>query len=133
MIITVPEYKKIQHISKKTSKLNESLFDDFDDDFDDETDLLSKNINIKYEETELKPRVERILDEFDVENYEIKCTGNGILVDVHDNLYLPNKGLNKFDSYLFHVHHKSFVQFFLFLLSYSHSSLLFPYHFFYHQ
>ena len=44
MIITVPEYKKIQHISKKTSKLNESLFDDFDDDFDDETDLLSKNI-----------------------------------------------------------------------------------------
>ena len=90
MIITVPEYKKIQHISKKTSKLNESLFDDFDDDFDDETDLLSKNISIKYEETELKPRVERILDEFDVENYEIKCTGNGILVDVHDNLYLPN-------------------------------------------
>ena len=102
MIITVPEYKKIQHISKKPSKLNESLFDDFDDDFDDETDLLSKNISIKYEETELKPRVERILDEFDVENYEIKCTGNGILVDVHDNLYLPNKGLNKFDSYLFH-------------------------------
>ena len=102
MIITVPEYKKIQHISKKLSKLNESLFDDFDDDFDDETSLLSNKINIKYEETELKPRVERILDELDVENYEIKCTGNGILVDVHDNLYLPNKGLNKFDSYLFH-------------------------------
>ena len=103
MIITVPEYKKIQHISKKPSKLNESLFDDdFDDDFDDETGILSSNISAEYEETELKPRVERILDELDVENYEIKCTGNGILVDVHDNLYLPNKGLNKFDSYLFH-------------------------------
>lgn len=99
MIITVPEYKKIQHISKKPSKLNESLFDD---DFDDETGILSSNISAEYEETELKPRVERILDELDVENYEIKCTGNGILVDVHDNLYLPNKGLNKFDSYLFH-------------------------------
>lgn len=99
MIITVPEYKKIQHISKKPSKLNESLFDD---DFDDETGILSSNISAEYEETELKPRVERILDELDVENYEIKCTGNGILVDVHDNLYLSNKGLNKFDSYLFH-------------------------------
>ena len=64
--------------------------------------ILSSNISAEYEETELKPRVERILDELDVENYEIKCTGNGILVDVHDNLYLPNKGLNKFDSYLFH-------------------------------
>ena len=28
MIITVPEYKKIQHTNKAKSKLNESLFDD---------------------------------------------------------------------------------------------------------
>lgn len=102
MIITVPEYKKIQHTNKAKSKLNESLFGDDWDDVNDETGILSGNISAEYEENELKPRVERILDELDVENYEIKCTGNGILVDVHDNLYLSNKGLNKFNFSLFH-------------------------------
>ena len=102
MIITVPEYKKIQHINKSKSKLNESLFDDDWEDIHNDTGILAANISIEYEESELKPRVERILKELDVQNYEIECTGNGILVDVHDNLYLPNKGLNKFDSQLFH-------------------------------
>ena len=36
MIISVPEYKKINKYNKKNiSTLNESMFDDFDDDFDD--------------------------------------------------------------------------------------------------
>ncbi len=107
MIISVPEYKKIRKYNNtKISKLNESLFDDFDDEDDDFLGLdsdttLSDNISSEYEETEIKPRVERILDELDVENYEIKCTGHGILVDVHDNLYLSNKGLNRMGMQLF--------------------------------
>lgn len=99
MIISVPEYKKINKYNKKNiSTLNESMFDDFDDDFDDilgDDDYVSTNISSEYEENELKPRVERMLNELDVDNYEIKCTGHGILVDVHDNLYLSNKGLNR--------------------------------------
>lgn len=98
MIITVPESKKIQHININNKSLNESMFDDWDD---DETGILTSNISAEYEESELKPRVERILKELDVTNYEIKCTGNGIYVDVYDHLYLPNKGLNKFDLSLF--------------------------------
>ena len=73
MIITVPEYKKIQHTNKAKSKLNESLFDDDWEDVNDETGILSGNISTEYEESELKPRVERILGELEVENYEIKC------------------------------------------------------------
>ena len=37
MIISVPEYKKINKYNKRNiSTLNESMFDDFDDDFDDD-------------------------------------------------------------------------------------------------
>ena len=105
MIISVPEYKKINKYNKRNiSTLNESMFDDFDDDFDDilgDDDYVSTNISSEYEENELKPRVERMLNELDVDNYEIKCTGHGILVDVHDNLYLSNKGLNRMGMQLF--------------------------------
>ena len=49
MIISVPEYKKINKYNKKNiSTLNESMFDDFDDDFDDilgDDDYLSTNIS----------------------------------------------------------------------------------------
>ena len=93
MIISIPENKIIKH-NINIKKLNESFFDD--DLFDTQDDLLN-DIELKTQleiENELKPKVERILQWLDVENYEINCTGNGILVDVHDHLFLPNKKLN---------------------------------------
>ena len=45
MIISVPEYKKINKQNKRNiSTLNESLFDDFDDILGDD-DYISKNIS----------------------------------------------------------------------------------------
>ena len=53
MIISVPEYKKINKYNKRNiSALNESLFDEFDDDFDDilgDDDYISTNISYEYD------------------------------------------------------------------------------------
>ena len=60
MIISVPEYKKINKYNKRNiSTLNESLFDELNDILGDD-DYLSTNISLDYEEKELKPRVERM-------------------------------------------------------------------------
>lgn len=97
MIITVPTYKQ-KFNKNKYIKLNESLFDDdiFGEDNDESSnDTLLNTIGKEYELNTLKPRVERVLKQLSVENYEIICTGQGINVDVHDHLFLPNKKLNK--------------------------------------
>lgn len=95
MIVTVPTYKKIYPTyNNKVRSLNESIFDD-DDVLDSDESQVSEIIYKDYEENTLKPKVEHLLDELEVENYEIKCTGNGIYVDVHDNLYLSNKHLDR--------------------------------------
>jgi hypothetical protein len=41
------------------------------------------------------------LEFYDVLNYELECTGKGIMVDVHDHLYLPNKNLSGFPGFKF--------------------------------
>lgn len=100
MIIPIPENKIIKH-NISTKKLNESFWDD---DMFDETNSLINDLEIedrKRLEEQDKEKVELTLQQLDVENYEIKCTGCGILVDVHDNLFLPNKKLNRFTTNLF--------------------------------
>lgn len=102
MIIKVPNYKKLYE-----HHLNESFFDDdlFADDEDEVIgDEYGQKLTKQYEEETLKPYVEKILRQLDVENFEITTTGNGILsVDVHDNLYLPNRNLNNltFTTFMF--------------------------------
>ena len=91
MIVRIPEYKHI----------NESFFDDMEDDLFNTTDELDYNlsgiISTRFEEETVIPNVEKILNKWGVTDYEIKSTGNGVIVDVNSNLYLPNKNLNKFN------------------------------------
>ena len=104
MIIPIPENKIIKHNISKS--LNESFFDD-DDLFNMENDFVN-DMSIatqKEREEENLERVEKQLQQLDIENYELKCTGTGIQVDVHDHLFLPNKKLNRFigDFFYFNV------------------------------
>ena len=105
MIISIPENKIIKH-SLNYKKLNESLFDDDEDELlgtDDEiaqdafNDIISKEIvkdNI--------PKVERILQQLDVENYEIVVTNSiKLQVNVHDHLFLPGRKLDRFSNNIF--------------------------------
>ena len=90
MIITVPQYKK----------LNESFFDELEDDVFDTEDTVFDQINQistkEYEENILKPQVEKQLELWDITRYDLECTGNGIVVNVHDHLNLSNKKLYKY-------------------------------------
>ena len=104
MIIKIPECKKINY----NKHLNESLFDD-DDIFNSTTDIftdIGQDSVKEYEESELKPKLEKLLYQLDVNNYEIICKGNGIMdVNVHDHLYLVNRKLNniKFSNFRFNT------------------------------
>ena len=90
MIVRVPEYKHI----------NESFFDDIEDDLFDAGANADYNlqgiVNTKFEEDTIVPNVKHILDRWNVTDYDIECTGNGVIVNVNSNLYLPNKSLYKF-------------------------------------
>ena len=95
MIVSIPKNKILKH------KLNESLFDD--DIFNMDNDLMDTLTDIstkEYEEEQLE-NVKKILNQLDVEGYELKCTGHGIQVDVHDHLFLPNKKLHRFNKPIF--------------------------------
>lgn len=96
-IITVPNKQKI-------TQLNEGFFDTLMNDGDN--DLLSTNatkstIDSIFSgalEVEVKPKVEKWLEEHNVINYEIVSSGNGIIVNVNDHLILPNLKLTRFPS-----------------------------------
>lgn len=103
MIITVPEHKKIYYSDIPDTlykPINESFFDDPDDYIDDPYSSLRTDI-IKNSEEQLVPRVEKILFQLNIPDYDINCTGNGIYVNIPDHLFLPNRGLNKYDWTLF--------------------------------
>lgn len=86
MIIRVPKYKKI----------NESFFDDIDDDISvDVSDVAGQTAIQIYEEETVKPMVEKLLNMWHVQHYTITCTGNGVVVDVNDDLNLSYKKLNQ--------------------------------------
>lgn len=114
MIVRIPKHKK---------RLNESFFDDMFDEHDPE-EISSDNDNSffdddlnmddiaaqsvqdevvttygkEYEENTVKPKVEKLMDYWDVENYDLTCTGKGVQIDVHNHLYLPNKKLYTFND-----------------------------------
>lgn len=98
-IIKVPNNKKIQTLTEKKNnltqlpELNEGFFDDVE--FEDEEDSheVAMGAYEKIREENLVPEVKSWLQEYMVEDYEIKCTGHGIIVDVHNHLYLANQKL----------------------------------------
>lgn len=97
MIYTVPNSKKIYY------NLNESIFDDNADIFNDE---VNNTLNIlgtltSYYERQI-PVVEQLLNQLDIFNYEIRATNQGLSVDVHNHLYLPNRNLNNIPFHLFY-------------------------------
>lgn len=105
MIVRVPENKKIQ----KLQPLNEGFFDNnpqADPKFTSGALAAAKQaqklMHQKYEET-LVPEVQKFLDYFDITDTEINCTGNGIVVDVHENLHLPNKNISSFPGFRFGI------------------------------
>ena len=89
MIITVPENKKIVNEAFNFSKLKKN-----NDEF------VNSQFNKIYEET-LKDKVIQFLEYYNVQNYDIFATGNGLNVDVYDHLYLPNKNLREFKLFKF--------------------------------
>lgn len=107
MIVTVPEYKKIYYndIINESKALNENLYNfdstDYMDDDDDPYEEVSRDAMKEYEITDLIPKVERILFQLNVPVYNLKPTGNGIVVDVPDHLFLPNKKLYTYDWSMF--------------------------------
>lgn len=105
MIIKVPDTKKIQKLEKNPIGINEGFFDAIDQ--NQKISGASRSaeqgalyIRKKAEEAKI-PEVEKFLKYYDIENYEIECTGKGIFVDVLDNLYLPNKKLSGFPGFKF--------------------------------
>ena len=87
MVISIPESKKINMNYKR---LNESFVDDEDEIETNLDDMIySKIFKIQ------KPKVEEFLNNFGIKNYEIKLVDQDIIVDVNDNLYLPNVNLSK--------------------------------------
>lgn len=101
MIISIPENKIIKHnISKR---LNESLFDN-DELFDLDATFIDDMVTIQQKDVEEDSleQVEKQLQQLDIENYELECTGTGIKVNVHDHLFLPNKKLNNFHGVFFY-------------------------------
>ena len=103
MIISIPESKKLKY-NKQYKLLNEALFDDIydDDELDDEIIDSQNAISKELQEIENIAKVEKILYQLDVHNYEIEKTGTGILnVNIHSHLYLSNKNLNRFNFNIF--------------------------------
>lgn len=107
-IITVPDNKKIKQLSAKNDIINEGFFDMAKDEgiFSDENeDMAQKELTRAYQklaEEELIPEVKDWLSQYGIKNYEIICTGHGIVVDVHDHLYLANwKFISLPDSFSF--------------------------------
>lgn len=102
MIVSIPNYKIIKH-NISSNVLNEGFFDDIADEYFQDTYFQEEGERLQKEyEEERKHKVEAILKQLDIlSNYDIICSGHGILVDIHDNLFLPNRGLNRFDTDLF--------------------------------
>lgn len=95
-IITVPDKQKIK-------SLNEGFFDTL---MADDNALFQGNVTQgetafehiykQTEEVEIKPKIEEWLKQYHVQDYEIECTGSGIIVNVDTHLILPNLKLTKF-------------------------------------
>ena len=106
-IITVPESKKLTKLlseSEIQQKHNNILNEGF---FDDNTELLSQeeddeillSVNQEVEQLEV-PRVEEWCKSMHIDNFEVICTGTGVVIDVHNHLYLPNRKLTKFPDFI---------------------------------
>ena len=106
MIVTVPEHKKLYYndIIGRNKVLNENIYKfnsaDYIDD-NDQYDEVTRDAMREYEETDLIHEVERILFQLNVPVYNLKPTGNGIVVDVPDHLFLPNRKLYTYDWTMF--------------------------------
>lgn len=108
-IITVPEHKKLQKLNEgvnitNSESLNEGFFDDEDNDIDDVLNIdtftdTARDEYFKEIEKDLLPKVEKWLKQYHITAYEIECTGHGIMVDVHDHVYLANYKLMKFPDF----------------------------------
>ena len=105
MIIRVPNSKKIQKLLKTPINVNEGFFDSPEQ----KQQVSGASVSARQGATYLKkhaeeqeiPKIERFLNLFDILNYKIECTGNGIFVDVQDHLFLPNKKLTGFPGFKF--------------------------------
>ena len=104
MIITVPEYKKIYYnevLENYNKPLNEArVFDVIKKMPNDRREKLRQESLLNYINS-LIPIAERVLKQLDVFNYKLTPTLEGLFVDVDNNLFLPNKNLNTFDTDLF--------------------------------
>lgn len=104
MIITVPEYKKIYYnevLENYNKPLNEAkVFDVIKDMPKDNRKQLRQESLLNYIKSQI-PVAERVLKQLDVFNYRLTPTLEGLFVDVDNNLFLPNKNLNTFDTDLF--------------------------------
>ena len=104
MIITVPEYRKIYYnevLENYNKPLNEAkVFDIIKEMPKDSRKQLRKESLLNYIKSQI-PVAERVLKQLDVFNYKLTPTLQGIFVDVDNNLFLPNKNLNTFDTNLF--------------------------------
>lgn len=104
MIITVPEYKKIYYnevLENYNKPLNEAkVFDVIKEMPNDSRKQLRKESLLNYIKSQI-PVAERVLKQLDVFNYTLTPTLEGIFVDVNNNLFLPNRNLNTYDTNLF--------------------------------
>ena len=104
MIITVPEYRKVYYnevLENYNKPLNEAkVFDIIKEMPKDSRKQLRKESLLNYIKSQI-PVAERVLKQLDVFNYKLTPTLQGIFVDVDNNLFLPNKNLNTFDTNLF--------------------------------
>lgn len=100
-IIRVPQHKKLTKLyeyntNQNNPQLNEGFFDNDDNEeiFSDNTDddLIQNNIYQEIEKDDI-PKVEEWLNQNKIESYDIRTTGKGIEVDVHEHLSLPNHRL----------------------------------------
>lgn len=103
MIIRVPEHKKIYYSQVlKDNTLNESKGIRGLNDLlgDDRMRSLRDKFQWEYVES-LIPHAKEMLYYLDVTNYDIEVKFDGLVVNVNDHLFLPNRNLNVFKNEVF--------------------------------